>query len=41
MLNQKTIVFKQRMYGSGSAAVASPRKPPTLVGGYTEATLFI
>jgi len=31
MLNQKTIVFKQWMYGSGSTAVASPRKPPTLV----------
>jgi len=29
------------MYGFGSAAVASPRKPPTLVGGYTEATLFL
>jgi len=31
MLNQKTIVFKQWMYGSGSTAVASPRKPPALV----------
>jgi len=32
--------FKQWMYGSGSTAVASPRKPPALVSGYTEATLY-
>ncbi len=29
------------MYGSGSTAVASPRKQPALVSGYTEAILFI